>query len=153
MEKSKKTHTSLSTFYCITFCTVEFSARRMQLISLFLGGETCTYVFLAWLSLQKRQEILSHWMEPGHELQCRVSVFTLIMWFSFVFCQTVFNTHPLPVQKNSELGWIQCTKFRKVFLFSLFVVKFWWWLWFKWCCIVVWQTKCECLCTIISYHC
>ena len=34
---------------------------------------------------EARNEVLSHWMEPGHELQLRVSVFTLIMWFRFSF--------------------------------------------------------------------
>ena len=39
----------------------------------------------AKLAKEARNEVLSHWMETVQEVQFRVSVFTIIKWFSFSF--------------------------------------------------------------------
>ena len=65
-------------------------------------------------------------MKPGHKLQLRVSVFTLILGFSFVSCQTVqqcFNTRPLPVQKKVSKVEYSALSAGRFLYFSLFVVN------------------------------
>ena len=104
------------------------------------------YASGAWK--EARNEVLSHWIEPGHEWHFRVSVFTLLAWFSFCFLPYSVKAFPtLPpfasFRKVCVSLTAECIKFIKVFLFFLlFVVNFLWWLWLlKSCCLVVWQTN------------
>ena len=73
----------------------------------------------------ERKEVLSHWMEPGHELQFRVPVFVLT-WFSFVSCQTVQQCSPAPALCQFKKMWDRLTSVLssgRFFYFFLFCCK------------------------------
>ena len=91
----------------------------------------------AELVKEARNELLSHWMETGHEArqQFRVSVFTRMKWFRFCFLPnraTAFSHPPALCQfktkqkrkeerkKKCEFVWQQYIRFRKIFLIFSF---------------------------------
>ena len=143
--------------YCFLLSLIFFSVyleklvfRNLEFLEMFYLSHYWTWAVLfasgAWK--EARNEVLSHWIEPGHEWHFRVSVFTLLPWFRFCFLPYSVKAFPtLPpfasFKKVCFSLMAECIKFRKVFLFFLlFVVNFLWCLWLlKSCCIVVWQTN------------
>ena len=124
--------------------------RNLEFLEMFYLSHYWTWAVLfasgAWK--EARNEVLSHWIEPGHEWHFRVSVFTLLPWFRFCFLPYSVKAFPtLPpfasFKKVCFSLMAECIKFRKVFLFfPLFVVNFLWWLWLlKSCCIDMWRTN------------
>ena len=102
----------------------------------------------AELAKEARNEVLSRWMEPGHELQFRTEIsfnahhVNDSVFVSRQIVQQRFPTLP-PALYQFQKKWVILTTAYQVqgVFFPLFAVKVLWRLWLKSCCIVVWQAN------------
>ena len=94
--------------------------RNLEFLEMFYLSHYWTWAVLfasgAWK--EARNEVLSHWIEPGHEWHFRVSIFMHLTWF-IPYSVKAFPTLPPFASFNKVCFSLmtECIKFRKVFLF------------------------------------